>query len=156
MTDWHDIDSLDSYELLIDEWLARFATDNPVIAAVDRAEPGDNERRWFVRMTGDEKDFITVWLTLGQRTLKYETYFMPAPQENASQLYEHLLRRNDRLVGAHFSVGLENAIYLRGELPIAALNAEEFDRIVGSMYVYVEQCFPTAIRIGFASRFTAG
>ena len=153
MTDWHDEISLDAIESSIDEWLAHFARDNPVIAAVDRAEPGDNERRWFVRMRGEEKDFITVWLTLGQRTLRYETYFMPAPEENAELLYEHLLRRNDRLVGAHFSIGLENAVYLRGELPIAALDGPEFDRIVGSMYAYVEQCFPAAIRIGFASRF---
>ncbi len=153
MTDWHDEISLDAIESSIDEWLTRFADDNPVIAAVDRAAPGENERRWFVRMRGEEKDFITVWLTLGQRTLRYETYFMPAPEENAEQLYEHLLRRNDRLVGAHFSIGLENAVYLRGELPIAVLDAAEFDRVVGSMYAYVEQCFPTAIRIGFASRF---
>ena len=153
MTDWHDEVSLDALQLTIDGWLERFSTDNPVIAAVDRAEPGDNERRWFVRMKGDEKDFTTIWLTLGQRTLKYETYFMPAPEENAVQLYEHLMRRNDKLVGAHFSIGLENAVYLRGELPIVALDAEEFDRILGSVYVYVEQYFPTAIRIGFASRF---
>ena len=153
MTDWHDEVSLDALQLTIDGWLERFSTDNPVIAAVDRAEPGDNERRWFVRMKGEEKDFTTIWLTLGQRTLKYETYFMPAPEENAVQLYEHLMRRNDKLVGAHFSIGLENAVYLRGELPIVALDAEEFDRILGSVYVYVEQYFPTAIRIGFASRF---
>lgn len=153
MTDWHDEVSLDALQLTIDGWLERFSTDNPVIAAVDRAEPGENERRWYVRMKGEEKDFTTIWLTLGQRTLKYETYFMPAPQENAVQLYEHLMRRNDKLVGAHFSIGLENAVYLRGELPIVALDAEEFDRILGSVYVYVEQYFPAAIRIGFASRF---
>jgi hypothetical protein len=37
MTDWHDVDSLDAYELLIDDWLARFATDNPVIAVTTSA-----------------------------------------------------------------------------------------------------------------------
>ena len=42
---------------------------------------------------------------------------------------------------------------LRGELPLVALSEAELDRIVGSLYAYVEQCFPAAIRIGFASRF---
>ena len=68
-------------------------------------------------MVGEEKDFTTVWLTLGQRTLRYETYVMPAPEENREAVMEVLLRRNDTLVGAHFSIGHEDAIYLRGELP---------------------------------------
>ena len=92
-------------------------------------------------MRGEEKDFTTVWLTLGQRTLRYETYVMPAPEENAAAVYESLLRRNERLVGAHFAIGVEDAVFLRGELPLAALTEAELDRIVGSLYAYVEQCF---------------
>jgi len=138
-------------ERRIDEWLAAFRVDNDVVADIQRAE-GD-ERRWYVRMHGVEKEFTTVWLTLGQRTLRYETYFMPAPEENAVELYEHLLRRNEKLVGAHFSIGIEDAVFLRGELPLSALDRTELDRILGSLYAYVEQCFMAAIRIGFASRF---
>jgi hypothetical protein len=78
---------------------------------------------------------------------------MPAPEENAVELYEYLLRRNDSLVGAHFSIGDEEAVFLRGELPLAALNEEELDRIVGTIYAYVERYFRSALRIGFASRF---
>ncbi len=63
------------------------------------------------------------------------------------------LRRNEKLVGAHFAIGVEDALFLRGELPLAAVSAAEVDRIVGSIYAYVEQCFPALIRLGFASRF---
>ena len=91
MTDAFDDSSLTSLELAIDEWLARFRAENPVIESVDRGEPGDTQRRWFVRMRGDEKEFTTVWLVLGQRTLQYETYVMPAPEENAAELYEQLV-----------------------------------------------------------------
>ena len=80
-------------------------------------------------MRGEEKDFTTVWLTLGQRTLRYETYVMPAPEENHGELYEHLLRRNEQLVGAHFSIGVEDAVFLRGELPLAVLDEDELDRV---------------------------
>jgi hypothetical protein len=104
-------------------------------------------------MRGEAKEITTVWVTLGQRTIRYETYVMPAPEENHVQLYEQLLRRNERLVGAHFSIGVEDAVFLRGELPLAALTEGELDRIVGSLYAYVEQVFPAAIRLGFASRF---
>jgi putative sensory transduction regulator len=153
MTSWQDDAALDRLEQDIDGWLAGFRAGNPVVAAVDRGEPADAERRWYVRMRGEEKDFITVWLTLGQRTLRYEAYVMPAPEENAAELYEQLLRRNERLVGAHFAIGVEDAIFLRGELPNLALNEAELDRIIGSLYACVEQSFPAMIRLGFASRF---
>ena len=96
---------------------------------------------------GEEKDFTTVWLTLGQRTLRYETYVMPAPEENRQAVMELLLRRNDTLVGAHFSIGDEDAIYLRGELPDVAVDDDELDRVLGTLYTTVEANFrPLAAR----------
>jgi hypothetical protein len=154
-------DALDPGELAavsrrIDEWLASIAAASPHIAAIDRGTSDDTstgDPRWYVRMRGEEKDFTTVWLTLGQRTLRYETYVMPAPEENAELLYENLLRRNERLVGARFSVGAEDAVYLRGELWSAHLSEAEIDRVLGTLYATVEQCFGALLRIGFASRF---
>ena len=144
----HDLDSLEGQ---ITGWLLDMKARNETIAAVDRGEIG--ERRWYVRMRGEEKEFTTVWITLGQRTLKYETYVMPAPEENAEQLYEHLLRRNESLVGAHFSIGIEDAMFLRGEMPLRMVDEEELDRVIGTLYATVERVFPVIIRIGFASRF---
>ena len=145
----HELESLESR---ISSWLASMKERNDSIVAIDRGE-GD-ERRWYVRLRGEEKEFTTVWITLGQRTLRYETYVMPAPEENAEQLYEHLLRRNETLVGAHFSIGIEDAVFLRGELPLGHLHEEELDRVIGTMYAAVERIFPVIIRIGFASRFS--
>jgi hypothetical protein len=152
MNEWFTEGDLAVIERRIDEWLAVFRTENgDVVVDVQRGEPG--EHRWYVRMHGTEKEFTTVWLTLGQRTLRYETYVMPAPEENHAEFYEHLLRRNEKLVGAHFSIGVEDAVFLRGELAVAALSQTEMDRILGSLYAYVEQCFRPALLIGFASRF---
>ncbi|HSL73765.1 MAG TPA: YbjN domain-containing protein [Ilumatobacteraceae bacterium] len=150
MTDAYDAGDLAVLERRIDEWLAALDAQSDRIVAVDRdAELG----RWYVRMRGDDKEFTTVWLTLGQRTLRYETYVMPAPEENAAELYEHLLRRNDRLVGAHFSIGIEDAIFLRGEMPVGQVTHDEIDRVLGTLYADVEQCFQSLLRIGFRSRF---
>ena len=154
MSNLFDDESLAVLERRIDEWLAKLASSNRSIAAIDRADPDPAfQARWYVRMTGESKDFITVWITLGQRTLRYETYVMPAPEENVAEFNENLLRRNDKLVGAHFSIGLEDAVYLRGDMPLSALSEPELDRIVGSMYAYVEQVFRPLLLIGFASRF---
>ena len=152
MTDIYDAPELAALEGRIDGWLASIAAGASVpVESIERAE-GD-VRRWYVRLRGEDKDFTTVWLTLGQRTLRYETYVMPAPEENAADLYEHLLRRNERLVGAHFSIGIEDAVFLRGELPLGALDEAELDRVLGTLYATVEQVFQGLLRIGFASRF---
>ena len=144
---------LDRIEAEIDEWARGELADNPLVLAVDRAEPGI--RRWYVRLLGEEKEFTTVWLTIHQRTLQYETYVMPAPEENHAAVYEQLLRRNLRFNGAAFAIGDEDAIFLRGQIPVEAVTPDELDRIVGSLYAYVEQCFRPALRLAFASRFPA-
>ncbi len=143
---------LDDLEARIDAWLADQLAENPVVAAVDRAEP--SLRRWYVRLLGEEKDHTTVWFTLDQRTLSYETYVMPAPEENHAAFYEHLLRRNEGFNGAAFTIGDEDAIFLKGQLPVAAVHEDELDRLLGSLYAYVERCFRPALRIAFASRFS--
>lgn len=145
---------LTNVEAMIDEWLTEQLEQNPVVAAVEKQrEPLSNERRWFVRVRGEEKDVFTIWYTLRQRTLHYETYVMPAPEENQAQFYEHLLHRNVKFNGVAFAIGAEDAIFLVGQLPVHCVDVGELDRILGSLYAHVEQCFRPAMRIGFASRF---
>lgn len=146
-------EQLDALEAQIDAWLATQLADNPVVAAVER-DRESGERRWFVRVTGEQKDVFTIWFHLRQRTLHYETYVMPAPEENHAAFFEHLLRRNLKLYGASFAIGDEDAVFLVGQLDNGSVNDEELDRVLGSLYTWVEQYFQPALRLGFASRFS--
>lgn len=143
---------LDALTDTIEDWLEVQREQNPVVAAVERDEDR-SIRRWFVRVNGEEKDVFSIWFELRQRTLHYETYVMPAPEENQAQFYEHLLRRNTKLMGAAFCIGEEEAVFLAGALPNHAVDHDELDRILGSLYAWTEQFFRPALRIGFASRF---
>ena len=145
---------LDALEAAVDGWLRRALAENPMLVAVDRGEPG--ERRWYVRLAGEDKDFTTIWFTLRQRALHFETYVMPAPEENEAAFYAHLLRRNLTFHGMAFAVGAEEAVFLVGTLPLAAVNEAQLDRVIGSAWAYVERSFRSALRIGFASRFGGG
>ena len=145
-------EELDEVASVIDAWAAGELADNPVVAAVERAAERDG-RRWYIRVHGEEKDVFTLWLPLRQRTLHHETYVMPAPEENEGRLYEHLLRRNQKLNAMTFAIGIEDAVFLQGQVPVSSVDADELDRILGGTYATVEQCFRPAMRIGFASRF---
>jgi hypothetical protein len=141
---------LEALTKVIEAWLADQLADNPAVAAVDRDRTA---RRWFVRMRGEEKATFTLWLTLGQRTLQFETYVMPAPEENHARFYEHLLRRNRGFNGMAFCIGDEDAVFLVGQLPAGVVDEGELDRVLGETYEYVERCFRPAMRVGYASRF---
>ena len=135
---------------LIDRWTARERDENELVVNVE-FHPED--RRWIFRMRGEEKTIITIWLTLRERTLHYESYFMPAPEENVERLYEYLLRSNTKLFGMRFAIGLEDAVDLLGQMPLSAVDEDELDRIVGSTYAYSEQYFPPAMSVGYESKY---
>ena len=44
-------------------------------------------------------------------------------------------------------------MFLRGDLPLAVLTEPELDRVLGTVYATVEQCFASLLRLAFASRF---
>ena len=151
-----DQEQLDGARGVLVEWLEGLEG-NPAfgdsVAAVVADEDRDRDR-WFVRLRGEAKDVYSVWFELGQRTLAYETYVMPSPEENQAAFFEQLLVRNDGLSDVSFTVGEERAGFLKGRLDVAHVDSVALDRILGSVYAAVEQSFQAAIRLGFASRFS--
>jgi hypothetical protein len=135
---------------LIDEWGRARLAEGGAVVAVDRQPELD---RWYLRLRGDEKDFVTVWLTIRQRTMHHEAQVMPAPEVNVRETFEYLLRRNAELHQMRFALGPEDAVYLVGEIPVTEVTEDELDRIVGSVLAYVDTYFPTAMSIGFAGRY---
>jgi len=140
----------------IDAWAARELAADGALVAVDRQAGGDpitGAPRWYLRLRGEEKEFVTVWLTLRQRTLRHEAQFMPAPETNIEATWEYLLRRNADLAGVSFALGAEDAIYLVGRVPVSRVDDDELDRIIGASLAYTDECFPTAMSIGYAGRY---
>jgi hypothetical protein len=146
------VEELDRLAELIRTWLAGEHAENPAIADVVEDRQAD-QRRWWVRMEGEQKEVFTVWITLRQRTLTFETYLLPWPETNLAETFEHLLRRAGRLNGYSLFIGDEDAVFLRAQLPNHAIDPDELDRLLGSAYEYTERIFRPAMRIGFAGKF---
>ncbi len=141
---------------VVDRWVARTSAEGTALVAAERVEAGDpatGAPRWVLRFRGEEKDVVTVWLTLHQRTLRHEVQLMPAPEEHVAETYEYLLRKGADLWGMGFAIGAEDALYLVGRVPVERVDDGELDRIAGASLAVVDECFPTAMSLGFASRF---
>ncbi|HJP16155.1 MAG TPA: YbjN domain-containing protein [Acidimicrobiales bacterium] len=138
----------------INNWFRDQLVSNSILASVEEdPESSKTQHIWHARILGEEKESSMLNLSLKQRMLHYETYLMPGPEENLSDFWEYLLRRNRRLIGVTLCIGEENAVYLIGAIPATTITEEELDRILGTCWTAVEDCFKPGLKIGFASQF---
>jgi hypothetical protein len=134
------------------EWEAQWRASG-LVGVVEHAPHSDNKGQyhWMIRLRGEEKDVIALWLTLRQRTVHFETQIMPAPEENLETLFRYLLVKNADLRDLHVAIGPEDALYLVTQVPIGEVTQERLDEIVGAAVHYVDEIFPTAMSLGLAS-----
>ncbi|MEP6624443.1 MAG: YbjN domain-containing protein [Acidimicrobiia bacterium] len=120
-------------------------------SAVQHVEYDAELHRWYVRFGCDGRDAATIYFDLHQRTLRYELYFLPAPEDESRlpALHGWLLRRNHDLYGARFSLGPDGDVYLTGRVAIEHLTEEELDRIIGVLFELTERWFQPAVSIAY-------
>lgn len=106
---------------------------------------------WLVRLRGEERPVITLWLSLRQRTVFAETELMPAPEARREDLYRFLLVKNHDLREVHLAIGPEDGIYLVAQVPVGEVDAERLDELVGATLHYVDELFPTVMSMGLPS-----
>jgi hypothetical protein len=139
----------------IDRWAQSQLITGEALIAFEKIEVNDRtaSHRWLLRFAGEEKEFITLWLTFHQRTLHFETQFMPFPDENREEVLSYLMRKNAQLFSMAFAFGPEDALYLVGRVPAALVDDDELDRIAGCSMMYVDDYFPTAMSLGFPTQY---
>jgi hypothetical protein len=138
---------LDAAAGTVDRWVTALAEAGPPVLAAGR---DDDPHRWYVRLRGADKDVLTVWFHLRQRTLTHEAQVMPAPETAPEQVFAYVLRRNRHLPQLRFALGPEDALYLVGELPVGQVDPSALDRVIGGTLATVDDCYATAMSLGFA------
>jgi Putative bacterial sensory transduction regulator len=122
-------------------------------AGLEAEELGDG--RWFVRLSGERKLGIGVHLAVGDRTLRVESFFMRAPEEQQERLYRELLLRQATSYVLRFTLDEAGDLFLIGQVPLRAVTAEEVDRIVGTVLDLADAAYLPAVEVGFASSIAA-
>ncbi|MHB1088082.1 MAG: YbjN domain-containing protein [Acidimicrobiales bacterium] len=147
-----DRDAPETLDALVRAWQDQWHQSGFVGEVEHATHPDDKgHHHWMIRLRGEEKNVIALWLTLRQRTVHFETELMPTPEENREALYRFLLVKNAELRGVHLAIGPEEGIYLVGELAVGELTLERLDEMVGATLHYVDEIFPTAMGLGLAS-----
>ena len=106
---------------------------------------------FLVKLEGQHKLATMTWLVVGEHSLGVEAFFCRQPDENHEAFYRFLLERNGRMYGVHFTLDRVGDVYLTGRLPLAAVTAEDIDRLLGCVLTYSDENFDSALELGFGS-----
>ncbi|HET8990926.1 MAG TPA: type III secretion system chaperone [Acidimicrobiales bacterium] len=140
----------------LDATIARWAREWPgtLLGVEHRDEPdGSGHYHWLIRLRGVERDVITLWLSLRQRTVHLECELAPAPGERHEEVYRFCLVRNRALREVHLALGPEDGLYLVSEVPAGEVTIERLDELVGATIASVEELYPTVMTLGHGTWF---
>ncbi|WP_328937999.1 YbjN domain-containing protein [Streptomyces tauricus] len=106
---------------------------------------------FVVKLPGTRKLSTTVSLIVGRHSLSLNAFVIRHPDENEGGVHRWLLERNLKLYGVGYAVDPLGDIYVAGKLPLAAVTADEVDRLLGSVLEAADGSFNTLLELGFAS-----
>jgi hypothetical protein len=106
-------------------------------------------RSYAVTLPGTHKLKTVCNLIVGEHALRIEAFVMRQPDERREELWAWLLQRNARMYGVAFAIDKSGDVYLIGRVGLAAVTADELDRLLGAVLTYADESFDTMLEIGF-------
>ena len=135
-----DADLVEAATTLVREWLEASGLEWDLTA---------REREFVVTLPGEKKLRTVVSLVVGDRTLKAMAFVVRNPDENHEEVYRLLLQRNLRIPGVAYGIDGAGDVYLTGRLPLAGLDGEALDRLLGVMLEASDGIFNEVLSRGF-------
>ncbi|MEU7174332.1 MULTISPECIES: YbjN domain-containing protein [Micromonospora] len=109
------------------------------------------EASYAVTLPGTHKLKTICNLIVGEHALRVEAFVMRQPDERREELWAWLLQRNARMYGVSFSIDSVGDVYLTGRVNLAGIDADELDRLLGSVLTYADESFDSMLEIGFGT-----
>ncbi|MER7164815.1 YbjN domain-containing protein [Micromonospora sp. NPDC000207] len=106
---------------------------------------------YAVTLPGTHKLKTVCHLIAGEHALRVEAFVMRRPDERHEELWAWLLQRNARMYGVSFSIDAAGDVYLTGRVNLRGVDADELDRLLGSVLTYADESFDTMLEIGFGT-----
>ena len=106
---------------------------------------------YVVQLPGTRKLKTTVSLLVGRHSLSVNAFVIRHPDENEPGVHRWLLERNLKLYGVSYAVDRLGDVYVAGKIALAAVTADEVDRLLGQVLEAADGSFNTLLELGFAS-----
>lgn len=106
---------------------------------------------YVVQLPGEHRLKTTCWLTVSTHGLRIEAFVSRRPDENHERVYSYLLTRNSSMFAVAWSIDDNGDIYLSGRLPLAAVDPDVIDQVLGSVLEYSDGTFDQILQLGFGT-----
>jgi hypothetical protein len=110
-----------------------------------------DDATFAVALPGEKRLKTACVLSVGAHAVAIEAFVLRKPEENREQVYAWLLQRNARMYAVSWSIDSHGDVYLVGRVPLGAIDAEELDRIFGSVLENSDGSFNVLLEMGFGS-----
>lgn len=128
------------------EQIAAFLTDNEI-----DWEPGARDRELVANLPGERKLKTGCSLLVGETDLTTTAFVIRNADENHQEFYRYLLRKNLKLPGLAYGVDGDGDVYVNARVPLAAVDGDYLDRLLGAVLAAADEVFNELLVIGFRS-----
>jgi hypothetical protein len=112
-------------------------------------ELGGRAGEYVVTLPGEQKLKTVVSVLVRDRTTSISAFVIRNPDENHEAFYRALLRKNLRLQGLAYAIDTDGDVYLRGEIPTVAVEADHLDQVFGIVLSASDDVFNELLALGF-------
>ena len=102
-------------------------------------------------LPGERKQRTTVSMAVGRHAVSVNAFVMRRPDENHMAVYRWLLERNLRMYALAYALDHLGDIYLVARLDPRSIDAEELDRVLGTIVENADGHFNALLEMGFPS-----
>ncbi|MEY4970224.1 MAG: hypothetical protein RLZZ277_455 [Actinomycetota bacterium] len=110
-----------------------------------------NGKAFLVTLPGEKKLQTHCALVIGDHSLSINAFVIRKPDENEAAVHHWCMSKNASMYGLAYAINELGDIYLVGRLPLDAVNAQELDRVLGSVMQYSDSAFNPLLELGFAN-----
>jgi len=108
------------------------------------------ENTFMVTLPGEKKLETQCALVIGDHSLSINAFVIRKPDTHEDAVHKWCMLKNASMYGIAFAINELGDIFLVGRLPLDAVNAQEIDRIIGSVLQYSDSSFNPLLELGFA------
>jgi hypothetical protein len=135
-------------------------TDRATVAGVVEAylaesghdwEPGARDDEFVVTLPGEKKLKTVASVVVSDTALSVSAFVIRNPDENHTEVYRFLLRRNLRLPGLAYAVDKSGDVCVTGRIPAAGVDAETLDQLLWVVLTAADEPFNELLVMGFLS-----
>ena len=128
---------------------ARAALAAYVLDAGLASEPGARDGEVVVTIPGERKLKTVASFLVRDELTSVSAFVIRNPDENHAEFYRYLLRRVMRRPLLGYAVDGSGDVYVRGQVPTAALDARYLDLLVGALLEAADEPFNDLLALGF-------